>query len=389
MSSSRKEELSSGLEQGEKAFLSKSDSEEGKLPKSVVYDSDSSKARLIGDAINSNLSVFIPDLLFDKFVKNFKSAKDLFGESFVRALFGYDSSYIEKNISLPEFRKILRQNMEQSIKELKQEELIDDENRITEQGFKASVVSLYLKELDKISSFSGRRAGAQENPAGLPDELVRFTNQSFRNLAVKGTVKKAARRSHGSIDAEDLVMSKRVATKQAEIIICIDASSSMKGEKIHACKRASVILAYSAIRNGDKVGILVFSEKVSKKIKPSRDLFHLIEEISRIRTISLTDISNAISESLELFSRSASKNIFLITDAMPTKGKKPVEHAVSSAVRAADSKVHLSLVGIAFNKESESIARRIVDAARGSLYCIRDIKELDKIFIEEYYSLKS
>jgi magnesium chelatase subunit I len=386
--SARREELPPELGLGEKASLSQSSSKEDKLPKSVVYDSDSSKARLIGDAINSNLSVFIPDLLFEKFVKNFKSAKDLFGESFVRALFGFDSDYIEKNINLPEFRKILRENLEQGIKELKNEELIDEENRITEQGFKASVIDLYLKELDRMSPFSGKRLSTKDNLAGLPDEIVRFTNQSFRDLAVKGTVKKAARRSHVQIKPEDLVMNRRVSTKQAEIIVCIDASSSMKGEKIQACKKASVMLAYSAIRNGDKVGLLVFSEKVSKKIRPTRELFYLIEEISRIRTTSLTDISTAISESIELFSRNASKNIFLITDAMPTKGKKPVEQAVSAAISAMESKIHISLIGIAFNKESEGIARQIVDASRGSLYSLRDIKNLNKVFIEEYYSLK-
>jgi len=91
--------------------LSKQDIED-KLMHSVIENDKKTieEGKLIKDSINQGISSFTPDLMFEQLCKNYSMAKNLFGESLIKLLSGYNPNYIEKNIQIPELMKALVAN---------------------------------------------------------------------------------------------------------------------------------------------------------------------------------------------------------------------------------------------------------------------------------------
>jgi len=76
------------------------------------------KGKLISEAINLGFSSFNPDMIFEKLVKDYRTAKNIFGERIIRQLSGYSPSYVEKNIHIPEFRKELLKRINRNVEKM-------------------------------------------------------------------------------------------------------------------------------------------------------------------------------------------------------------------------------------------------------------------------------
>ena len=74
--------------------------------------------RVLLDTINHAIGPLTPDLVFKNLVKDYKLAEQLFGESFIRRVAGYQPKYIKNNIHIPEFRRELKKNIESSLSKL-------------------------------------------------------------------------------------------------------------------------------------------------------------------------------------------------------------------------------------------------------------------------------
>ena len=55
------------------------------------------------------MSAFTPDLMFEQLVQNYSLAKQIYGESIIRLISGYEPDYVKKNIGIPEFKKELKE----------------------------------------------------------------------------------------------------------------------------------------------------------------------------------------------------------------------------------------------------------------------------------------
>src|SRR3989339_1548455 len=60
------------------------------------------EGKLISDAINQGMGSFTPDVMFEQLVKNYSIAKQIYGESLIRLVSGYEPDYVNKNIGIPE-----------------------------------------------------------------------------------------------------------------------------------------------------------------------------------------------------------------------------------------------------------------------------------------------
>lgn len=351
------------------------------------------KARVLTDAINNNMSSFSPDLSFEQFVNNFSSAKKLHGETLVRELTGYDSSYVDKNIKVPEFRRELKERIKQNIEKLKQEGLLDKEGFITDVGYDFAALSMLSEELEKMEGkgFLGENVSKQKSIVGDIQDFRQFkSGDLYKSIALKQTIKKVIRRGHASINRDDIVSAERESKGKMEVIYCLDNSGSMKGDKIGVAKKAGIALMYKAISSGDNTGLIVFGSKVQTAIPPTRDFHALLVELTRIKTSGETDIVGCIDAAIPLFGHQVkTKHIVLITDAMQTIGKKPEKEVLQRISMAADLGVTITVVGISLNKEGEKLAKEIVNISNGSLYEVRGLDNLDQIVIEDYYRTKS
>jgi len=362
---------------------------ENKLMHSVL-ESDKEiieEGKLLTESVNQNLSSFVPDLIFKNLVNDYKLAKQLYGEVIIRKLTGYDPGFVEKNIKIPEFREELKKNIEENIKKLKQKDLLNKGGEITDQGLKLSSLILYTEELDKLRIKGlGEKKEKKKDIYGDKKDYVPYKKTRYRDIAVRQSVKTAIRRQHTQLLKEDLRIFERQKKGGISIIYALDASGSMKGEKIGVGKRAGVALAYKVINEKNKVGLIVFGEDVKKIVPPTLDFDDILRSITSIRARAETDIAKTVQKAIELFGASKeTKHLILLTDVLPTKGKKPEEETLRAVSIARDQDITISVVGINLDKQGEKLAKRIIEISDGRLYTVKNLEVLDTVILEDYY----
>lgn len=370
-----------------------SDPETQRLMRSVLENDQDTidEGRLIRDAINQGLNSFTPDMLFEQLVSNYKVAEQLFGETMLREATGYEPGYLERNIRIPEFRRELKKKLEKLNERMLAKKLSSKEGEFTEKAIKLASIILYAEEADKL--LKGEIATSEKNrkainEAGIKDGVKNFSRERYRDIAVRRSIRRAIKRGRTLIDEKDLLSFDRKAYEERQIIYCLDASGSMKGEKLGQCKKAGIALAYKAIDERDKVGLAVFNTDVTARIPPTSDFDTLLKETVRIRASSQTDIAATIRAASELFTRKdVTRHIIIITDALPTKGENPEKEALSAAAEAGYAGITISVVGINLDEKGREIAEKIAELGKGRVFIARNIDELDSIVLEDYQNL--
>lgn len=363
-----------------------SNPDEERLMRSVL-DSDEEKideGRLVTEGINQGMGAFNPDMMFEQIVQNYSYAKKLYGKTIIELLTTYGEGEIARNIRIPEFQKELRQKISKKIKQLKQDKILDRDNNFTPAAEKLAALILYTDELENLSKGFGGKAQKKYYAYGYKDTTKPFKKDRYRDLAVRKTLKLAVRRGHSEIQPDDLVAFDRKSRGERYIIYALDSSGSMKGTKISKAKKAGIALAYKAIEQGDKVGLLVFGADVTKKVEPTNNFLEILTNITGVRAKQETDIAHTIHEAINLFpDKEGTKHLIIITDAMPTRGENP-EQTTLEAVSIANSKnITISAVGIKL-EEGEALAEKIVEIGKGRLYKVQESDELDKVVLQEY-----
>ncbi|MFO8016964.1 MAG: VWA domain-containing protein [Candidatus Woesearchaeota archaeon] len=349
------------------------------------------KGKLIESALNNGLSAFTPDILFDKMVNNYRLAESIYGERMFRLLSGYSSEYIERNIKIPEFQRELKQRIDERMKELSKDKVIDNKLNITERGISLASLVMLTEELDNImpKGMFGERAHKKRSHYGSRDEVRDFTGgDRYRDIALRKSVKTAARRKHKRIDNNDLKVFERESRGKCYIIYALDASGSMRGEKLGSCKKAGVALAYKATMNRDKVGLIVFGDEIRAQVEPTHDFPRLLREMTTIRASKQTDIVKTIKRAITMFPRTeATKHLILLSDALPTAGDDPERKTLEAVSMAGNRGITISVAGINLDRKGEALAKRIAEIGKGRLYRIKDLKDMDRIILEDYHSV--
>ena len=347
--------------------------------------------KLISDAINQGMSSFSPDLMFEQLVKNYTIAKHIYGESIIRLVSGYEPDYIKKNVGIPEFQKELKEKIQQKIEDLREDGFLMKDNSLSEKGIELASLVLYFEELDKIipKGIIGEKISKKVFIYGEKENARSYKKgDRYRDIALKKSIKLAIRRDHNYFGSKDLQVYEKQSKGQTYIIYALDASGSMRGKKIEACKKAGIALAYKAINERDKVGLIVFGSEVKEAIEPTSDFTVLLKEITRIRASKETDIVSTLQKAIELFpSDNITKHLILITDALPTKGDEPEKSTLEEVSNARSKGITISLIGINLDEKGKKLAEKIAEVGEGRLYVVRDLDNVDKIVLEDYYSV--
>lgn len=367
---------------------------EDKLMHSILqHDQETiDDGKIIEEAVNHNISAFTPNMLFDKLVKNYSLAKQLYGERLLRLLTGYEPDYLQKNLGIPEFQKELKKKIEANLDRLKNKDLLGARGDITDKGIELASLILYIEELDNIipKGMIGEKINKKTSHYGEKADYRAFKKgDRYRDIAVRKSIRTAIKRKHKAIKAEDLKTATRQSKGAVNVIYGIDSSASMKGDKIATCKKAGVALAYKAINAKDKVGLIVFGTEVKDFVEPTDDFGFLLNKITRVKSSKQTDFVEMIKKSTELFPRGDMTNhLVILTDALPTVGKKPEEETRKAVSAARAAGITVSVIGIKLDEKGEKLAKQIADLGEGRFYIVRDLKRLDKLVLEDYYSVR-
>ncbi len=360
--------------------------DEDKLLRSILEADNSEEGKLLKNAINHGLHSFNPDLIFDQIVKSYSQAKTIYGESFLRQLVGN-----EKNLNIPEYQRELKKKIKQKFESLRQERLLNKEFEITEKGIEVAALSLCIEELDQLKAkgFIGDKINKKLNYYGDDKEFRNYKKgDRYRDIKLSKSISKAVKKGHSRLLKEDLVIAEKEGKGRIYIIYGLDASGSMKGEKIDLCKKAGVALAFKAISEKNKVGLLVFGSNVNSEVQPTSDFNLLLKSIVTIRAKNETNIADTIMRAMEMFPEdNVTKHLTLMTDAMPTTGKDPIKETLDAVAKAVHSGITISLIGINLNEEGKELGEQIAYLGQGKFYVVKNLENIDAVVLEDYYNI--
>lgn len=369
----------------EKEGKLKKQDKEDKLLSSVLEGKKTEDGKLLRNAINNNLFSFNPDMMFQQIVKDYSSAKQIYGDSFVREIAD------EKDIGFPEVQRNIKKKLIDKFESLKDEKMVNKNLEITEKGLNLAALSLYTEEIDNMISkgLIGEKFNKEISHYGAKEEIKEFRKgDRYRDIALRKSIKMAIKRSHDELNKKDLRTFERKSKGKINLVYALDASGSMKGPKIDMCKKAGVALAFKAINEKDQVGLLVFGSKVEDIVYPTHDFMMLVDRIANIRAKQETNIASTIMKAIEIFPNDDStKHLILITDAMPTKGKNPEEETLNAVENAVSSGITISVIGVNLDKKGEPLAEKISQVGNGKLRIVKNLEDLDTVVLQDYYSL--
>ncbi|HWK06527.1 MAG TPA: DUF58 domain-containing protein [Puia sp.] len=109
--------------------------------------------------------------------------------------------------------------------------------------------------------------------------------------------------------------------RELTVMLLVDVSASSLFGTVHARKKDLIteicaILAFSAINNNDKVGIILFSDKIESYIPPKKGRDHVLYMVRQLLTIEPKRKGTNLNEAIRFFNRSAKHNsiVFLLSD---------------------------------------------------------------------------
>ncbi|MBO7460256.1 MAG: DUF58 domain-containing protein [Bacteroidales bacterium] len=128
--------------------------------------------------------------------------------------------------------------------------------------------------------------------------------------------------------------------REMTVMFLIDVSGSNDFGSVDATKRditaeLAAVLAFSAIQNNDKVGVIFFSDQIEKFIPPKKGSSHILRIIREIVTFTPQHKGTDIGEGLKFLTSAIKKRTtaFLISDFVTSK---PFEQEMRIAARKHD-----------------------------------------------------
>ena len=163
--------------------------------------------------------------------------------------------------------------------------------------------------------------------------------------------------------------------REITLMLMVDVSSSSsfgtnKRFKRELVSEISAVLAFSAIKNNDKVGVIFFSDKIEKFISPSKGKKHILRIIKEILTFQSTSKKTNIKKALEYFNRVTKKRsiCFLLSDFFDSDFFEPIKLSAKRhdlvAVNTLDSReLEIPNVGLLSLQDSENESEILVDSS--------------------------
>jgi len=205
------------------------------------------------------------------------------------------------------------------------------------------------------SAFKGRGMEFSEVREYYPGDEIRFIDWNVSSRMGKIYVKQF------------------VEERELTVILAVDLSSSLdffSGEKSKKdiAAEISAIIAFTANNNKDKVGLLVFTDKVELYIPPKRGISHLLRIIREILTFKPESKGTSIENGLTYLNKVIKKKaiVFLISDFIDKDFSLPLRISGRKhdliAINISDKReVVLPDEGIFRMKDSESGEEFMVD----------------------------
>lgn len=161
--------------------------------------------------------------------------------------------------------------------------------------------------------------------------------------------------------------------RELTLMLMIDVSGSSLFGTVHARKKDLVneigaVLAFSAISNNDKVGVILFTDKVEKFIPPKKGRDHVLYIVRTLLTYEPKNRGTDLTEAIRRFNNSTKQRCitFILSDfiddafddALKVAGKK---HDVTGIKVYDQMDMNLPEIGMIETEDAETGAKRWID----------------------------
>lgn len=365
-----------------------SDPDSQKLMRSVMEGGENNEidiGKVLSESMARGLGNFTPELFFKNLVQNYRNAERLYGETLIREVTGYDSDFVRKNLNQPEFQREIKRNIEATEKVLKKNDVLK-QGEFSEDAIKLASLVMLAKEIDKLEATDIGPRLQEKGLYGNKSDYKQFNHDRYKQIAVKHTIKTAIRRNHKEITHDDLRSHELQKHGKLNVVYALDVSGSMMGDKLALAKKAGIALSWNTIKEKNNVGLIIFDVEVQTELPPSRDIYPIVETLARTKAGKETNLSVAIIKGIEMLkAKKGKKHILLVTDGMPTKGKKPITDTLEASSIAKSENITVSIVGISMDAEGLKIAEQITEITNGFIYSAATANDLHGIVLQDYY----
>ncbi len=105
--------------------------------------------------------------------------------------------------------------------------------------------------------------------------------------------------------------------REQTLMLCVDISpsgffGSRSQTKMELAIEICAVLAFSAIKNGDKVGLVLFSDKIEKVVPPKKGRTHVLRLIRELYTTEPAGTKTSIAEALSYVNRLLNRKAIVI-----------------------------------------------------------------------------
>jgi uncharacterized protein (DUF58 family) len=122
--------------------------------------------------------------------------------------------------------------------------------------------------------------------------------------------------------------------RELSVVLLVDASSSgrfgtRRRFKSETAAELCALLAFSAIKNNDKVGLIIFSDRIEKFVPPKKGRAHVLRLIREVLFFEPKGVGTDIAGALEYFSRVIKRKsvVFLMSDFLAENFYRPLQIA--------------------------------------------------------------
>lgn len=179
--------------------------------------------------------------------------------------------------------------------------------------------------------------------------------------------------------------------RELTVILLVDLSGSQNfgsesQTKQQIAAEISALLAFSALKNNDKVGMILFTDKVERFIPPAKTKSHVLRIISDLLKFTPSGKGTSLKAALEYMNKAIKKKsiVFLISDFQDEGYEKILrivgkKHDLVGIVLSDKREAGLPGIGLLAVEDPETGEERIIDTSDNSfrLWYFNRVKELE------------
>jgi Ca-activated chloride channel family protein len=165
-----------------------------------------------------------------------------------------------------------------------------------------------------------------------------------------------------------------------DVILVLDTSGSMDGEKMDQAKEAaSFILRH--LNAKDRFGMVAFSTSTRafrSELAPSSDWEDGVEFVNRLEALGSTDINRALLEALDLADQERPTTLIFLTDGLATEGVQDTQAILNNVGAAAPKNVRIFCFGVGDDVDTDLLDQLSLDHS-GAVAYVRFGQKIDEV----------